>query len=43
MRELGDRLTDDVIQRAIDGVRHLLAEWSHLAPGDSPRLTWPIA
>jgi hypothetical protein len=42
MRELDCRLTDDTIQRAIDDVRRLLAEWAGLVPGDSLRLTWPI-
>ena len=42
MRELADRLTDDVIQRSIDDVRRLLAQWSGLPPGESLRLTWPL-
>jgi hypothetical protein len=43
MDELNGRLTDQVIQRAIDGVQRLAREWSRLAPGESLRLTWPLA
>jgi hypothetical protein len=42
MRELGDRLTDDVIQQAIDGVRELFRQWTALAPCEALRLTWPL-
>jgi hypothetical protein len=42
MRELHDRLSDDIIQQAIDGVRRLYADWFALTPGEALRLTWPL-
>jgi hypothetical protein len=42
MRELHDRVSDDIIQQAIDGVRRLYAEWFALTPGETLRLIWPL-
>lgn len=42
MRELRDRLSDDIIEQAIDGVRRLYARWYGLGPGEALRLTWPL-
>jgi hypothetical protein len=42
IRELVERLDDDTIQRAIDGVRDLFISWSGVPPGGTLRLRWPL-
>jgi hypothetical protein len=42
IRALLERLGDDTIERAIRGVRHALALWERLPPGETLHAAWPL-